>query len=252
MDEDRESLNGGGEAQYYGDFKSQHYPPNRPLKTLDELHMIEGVTDDIYNVIAPQITIFGVKGININQADKDTLRSLHPNFITPEIADEIIKRRNTKELGGPFKNAKEFFDFIGGFGIKQEDIEKQSIPLFFGAEINFKIECLGIAGGAKNPIVKTIRAHVFDVDEVQTRLSESLVKDAQADNPQNGNPPQNPNANCSGKTGEELYACICAPKADPAEKEACLTAERNKAAAATPSQSKNRQGPPPVVFWEVD
>lgn len=253
MDEDQQSLNGGSENQYYIDFKSQFYPPNRPFKTLDELHMVEGVTDDIYNVIAPQITIFGVKGINVNQADQDTLRSLHPNLITVELATEIIKRRNSKELGGPFKNPKEFFDFIGSFGVKQEDIEKQSIPLFFGAEINFKIECMGISGGSKNPITKIIRAHVFDLDEVQTRLSESLVKDAQLNNPNPGGAPVTPpNPQCAGKQGEDLYQCNCQSKTAGPEKEQCLTAERNKAAAGGSQAPKVRQGQPPVVYWEVE
>lgn len=250
IDEDQESLNGGAETQYYGEFKSNFYPPNRPLKSIDELHMIEGVTDEIYNVINSQVTVFGVKGININQAEKDVLRSLHPNLITPELADEIIKRRNTRELGGPFKNAKEFFDFIGSFGIKQEDIEKQSIPLFFGPETNFKIECMGIAGGAKNPIVKTIKAHVFDVEEIQNRLANAITKEQQDQNPNPGggsSPPQ-----CDGKQDEELYQCLCQGKTDPDEKNKCIENERKKHQQQAGKQPKNLLGPPPVVFWEVD
>jgi len=98
IDEDSASRNGGSESDYYQDTDPLIKPPNRSMKTLDELHMVAGVTDDIYNILAPKLTLWGDKGINVNYASKDILRSIDPQ-ITDQIADAIVTRRTDESKG---------------------------------------------------------------------------------------------------------------------------------------------------------
>jgi general secretion pathway protein K len=80
------------------------YTPNRPFKTMEELHMVAGMTDEIYEILTPQITLYGVKGINVNQAESDVLMSLFSNFDpeqAKEVVREILKRRNDPDSWRP-------------------------------------------------------------------------------------------------------------------------------------------------------
>src|SRR5690606_4406827 len=100
MDEDDESLLGGSERSYYRDFNSEDVPPNQPLKTQEELMMVHGMTNELYELLAQRTTIYGIKGLNVNQANKDMLMSLDPQM-TEEIVAEILERRADPELGDP-------------------------------------------------------------------------------------------------------------------------------------------------------
>src|SRR5690606_29884 len=101
MDEGDESLLGGSERAYYRDFNSEDIPPNQPFKTQEELMMVHGMTNELYQLLTQRTTIYGIKGLNVNQADKNMLMSLDPQ-ITEEIVAEILERRADPELGGPF------------------------------------------------------------------------------------------------------------------------------------------------------
>src|SRR5690606_29075419 len=119
IDSNAESFNGGDESRLYQDVIPEGndliLPPNRDLKTIEELHMVAGVTDDIYDVIAPNITVYGAKGINVNYADKDMLRAIDPQ-ITEEMANEIINRRNDPDQG-PFRDEEDFEGFVRGLSV---------------------------------------------------------------------------------------------------------------------------------------
>lgn len=66
----------GAEEGFYRAMTPPYSPKNGPLDTLEELHMVKGVTDEVYNKIAPYLTIYGDGKININTADKLVLMSL--------------------------------------------------------------------------------------------------------------------------------------------------------------------------------
>ena len=147
IDEDQISWNGGNEASYYTDLKNQFIPPNRPFKTMEELHMVSGMEDRIYRFLSRQITLYGVKGININQAKQQTLLNLFTPYgleIANQIVGDILKRRNDPSLGGPFKDEEDFIDFLENYIEVEEFTDKENrFPLFFGSESNFHISCTG-------------------------------------------------------------------------------------------------------------
>lgn len=195
IDEDKTSLNGGDERAPYSnlpvDGPNDNIPPNQPFKTLGELHMVAGVSDEIFNLLAPRITIFGTKGINVNNASKEVIQSLDES-ITPEIAAKIIEQRSDPNRG-PFKNLDDFIGVLQSLGVNTSDIaegKEEKIPLIFDAEYNFRIIGTGKAG----PVVKEITAVTYDVDSVKTRLGEFLAKQRAGENGGDGstNPPPPP------------------------------------------------------------
>src|SRR5690606_23279855 len=56
MDADNISLNSGDESNFYSDITDVKLPPNQPFKSLEELHMVAGMTDDLYEFLAPYVT----------------------------------------------------------------------------------------------------------------------------------------------------------------------------------------------------
>ena len=163
VDEDRESLNGGEERTYYYDFEeidfssfdNEFYPANEPFKTLDELHMVAMMEDELFDLIKGRITVFGTKGINVNHAHADVLLSIDREM-TEEIVNEIIQRRDNKEIGGPFKDENEFINFItnvAGSNINPATFNEGGIPLLFDTVHNFRITSTGQFAQAIQEIV---------------------------------------------------------------------------------------------------
>ncbi|NJM10485.1 MAG: general secretion pathway protein GspK [Bdellovibrionaceae bacterium] len=173
IDEDKESLNGGDENAPYRDLddKDIEMPPNRPLRTVDELHQIAGMTEDFYKILAPRITVFGTKGVNINYTDKETLMALDPSM-TEEAVGKVIERRGNPKLGGPFKNEKDFFNFIQGYGVNYRAIEESKVPLLFDVEFNFRVVSTGLSSNVK----REITVITYDYSNLVERYAKLLDK----------------------------------------------------------------------------
>ncbi|MCJ8276058.1 MAG: hypothetical protein HRT44_13590, partial [Bdellovibrionales bacterium] len=167
-----------------------------------------------------------------------------------ELVPEILQRRNAPQLGGPFKDEKEFISFLGGFiDTREFNDDEDKIPLFFGAELNFRISCIGVSG----KMTKEMVAIVYDANGVQARLKEALTLDQKNNNP-NGQPHDN---DCTDLTGVDLYKCQCEGSGDAAAEKKCI---EDKKTAATNNQnqdqSNNQQnqiqpGPPKMLFLQV-
>lgn len=180
------SLNGGDKASYYSDNnpENNHFiPPMQPFKTVDELHMVHEMNDDFYDVLAPKITVYGTKGINVNYANKETLMALDPG-ITSEIADDIITRRDDP---GPFTNKDDFITYLKSKNVNPANLDgDNAIPLYFDSEFNFRITSTATFGKSSREIV----AVVYDFDQVKQRLVTLLTdqdKKSQAQSPGQNN-----------------------------------------------------------------
>lgn len=176
VDEDKEGLNGGDESAGYSDLdeKDIQMPPNRPFRTLDELHQVAKMNDDFYNLLAPRVTVFGTKGININYANKDLLMALDVSM-TSEAADKIIARRTDPKIGGRFKDDQDLFGYIRPFGVNVKAIEDSKIPLLYDIEYNFRIVSTGFSANVK----REITAVTYDFANLTTRLAEMMDKQDQ-------------------------------------------------------------------------
>lgn len=184
MSSEPQSLNGGDKKNSYQDFKSEFVPPSQPFKTLQELHMVAGMTDSLYEVLAPSVTIFGAKAVNINQATKEILMSLSSQ-ITEDRAKEILKARSNPNRG-PFRDMKDFLGFLASLGISGNPFldaqTQQEIPLSFSSESNFRIKSTGISG----KLQKNIETVVYDFDQVKANLKTAVLAEKQAQQTQQG------------------------------------------------------------------
>jgi len=222
VDQDSDARNGGSESAPYSPDEygtDVIYPPNRTFRTIDELHMVAGVDDEIFKLLLPNITLFGSKGILINQAGKDILMAIDP-MITEQVADAILERV-ADQAQGPFKGPDDFYTFLQNQGINPAPLREANLPLVFSEEVNFRIS----SQGQFQSVGREIIAVTYDFDTVKDRLQKLVTPpDPQAPNEANQDPanPQNP-----------------AP------------ANQNPNQSAPPTQeSKPAVGRPEVVFWE--
>jgi general secretion pathway protein K len=59
-------------------------PPNGPFRHIEELLMVEGMTPDIYRVVAPYLTTYGNGTVNLNTAPVPVLRAM------PGMSDAVL------------------------------------------------------------------------------------------------------------------------------------------------------------------
>ena len=183
VDDDKTQKGGRGDESslYPSRGPNDVMPPNAPFKTLEELHMVAGMTDDLYDLLAPRLTVFGTKGINVNYASKDVLMSLSPQ-ITDERAGRIIEDR-AKPDRGPFKSEEDFVQYLGTIGITgnpfQGEKEEDKVPLLYGPEFNFRIISTGRAGRVQ----REITAVTFDLSRVRSQLKSQLPKPSPSPTP---------------------------------------------------------------------
>jgi general secretion pathway protein K len=232
IDENDTRVVGGNERGIYQDFlkdnTTEFIPPNQPLKTLEELHMVFGMKDDIFNLLKDRVTVFGVKGININFANKNMLKSLDIQ-ITDQIADEIIKRRSSPELGGPFASEDDFLQFLSTW-IRADKFNEGGIPLLFDSAYNFKITSTGEFARS----VREISVITYDVDTLVSRMITLLDKQ---DADEKG--PEDPADNDKNDDG--------IPDKDPADS---ADPDKKKPDPSAANKKKNiPQGRPRVVMW---
>ncbi len=197
IDEDTTSLNGGNENNLYPDVEDDaQIPPNRPFQTMDEIKMVSGVTEDIFRFLLPHITVYGTKGISVNQASPEILQSIDP-IINEEMADRIIERINNLDEGGPFRDEQDFMSFIGA---NQQTFNPSKIPLLFGSEYNFRIRSIG----EFQNVTREIIAIVYDIEAVRDQLITILDSEQTDPNNQNqsDNQDQNQNQNNNQDTNQ--------------------------------------------------
>lgn len=214
MSRTSESAGGGDKISAFSELNSEAqaniFPPNRSFRSLSEMRFIPLMTDDIYELLEPRVTIYGMKGINPNLATKEVLRSLDPG-LTSEIVDQIVSRRTDINLGGPFQSDDDFWSFAQAKGARLEG-DKSSIPLIFDTITNFRIRSSGEFAGA----MREISAIVMDIDRIALKVAEQIKKEEKEQN-------ADPNAQPSG-------GAASTPKA--AKKKAVIP-----------------KGPPRIVWW---
>jgi general secretion pathway protein K len=228
---DTASANGGDKASRYSkmdlkDTNRDFIPPGKPFKTLDELHMVAGLTDDFYKLLEPRITVYGIDGINVNYAGKEMLMSLDPSF-TEEAFNAVEKRRNDPKEGGPFPGGddcqKTFLAFLSPYGVNVQAITDSKIVLLCDPEYNFHVTSTGLYQKAK----REITVITYDLDNLPSRLAAAL-------NAQDGQGTQ---------AGPSASPPVTQPPA-PGQPAAAAPAAAQKAKMKAP------KGRPTVVYWE--
>ncbi|MGK5087692.1 hypothetical protein WDW86_09050, partial [Bdellovibrionota bacterium FG-2] len=82
-----------------------------PFTSVTELHMLPGMDDDLYNLLAPALTASTTPGLNVNTLKENTLRALIPKITEEEIKD-FFKYRDAEDQDNTFKDEEDFFKYI--------------------------------------------------------------------------------------------------------------------------------------------
>ena len=168
---------GSSESTLYSDYSEGQWPPNRMLRTLGELRLIAGINQKVYELLAPKLTLYGSKGINVNLADQEVLQSLSPD-ITPEIAEQIIEYRNDPGLHGFFKDEKDFLKFMSEqMGVTLNAEDSPPLPITTDAARNFLIT----STGAFAKSTREITALVYDLAKAQEHLQKLVEKEKKSE-----------------------------------------------------------------------
>ncbi len=189
MSDKNSSAGGGDKKQYFSDL-GQSYPPNRGFRTLEEIRLVPGMTDEFFKILEGQITIYGMKAINPNTAPENVLKSLDKGM-TDEAVKEAMARRNDPELGGPFKGTKsdeclkDFKTFVEGRGARLSP-EFDLTPMICDKVINFRIKSSGVFGSGKQAVMKNLTTVVIDLTTAANQVKsyvDAEKKAAQAQQP---------------------------------------------------------------------
>ena len=136
LDADTEpTFPGGAEDGTYSTLDSPYRAANRPMSSVTELRLIQGVDAKLYAALLPHVCVRpGDHVINVNTASAAVLMSLADDM-TPADAEGIIARR----IDQPFESTEAFVadELLAGRGISADAISVQSE--YFQAEATASI-----------------------------------------------------------------------------------------------------------------
>ncbi|MDO8432966.1 MAG: type II secretion system minor pseudopilin GspK [Candidatus Binatus sp.] len=146
-DPDETDSPGGAEANYYLSLRPPYQPRNGPMPTLGDLRMVRGVSEAVYNRIAPFLTVMPELQVNANTASPQVLASLEPELMEdPKIVEQIMAVR----LVQPFTKVTDVANLpsVGTIGTRlTQDITTRSQF--------FTIRGMGIFAGARKTVSAT-------------------------------------------------------------------------------------------------
>lgn len=100
--------NSGAESAYYGNLEMPYRCANAPTEAVEELLLVKGITQDVFESMRDCVTVYGSGEININRASKHVIESLSEKMDSA-LAQMIIDRRKFK----PFDSIMELRDVPG-------------------------------------------------------------------------------------------------------------------------------------------
>ena len=107
---------GGYEDNLYNSLDSPYLSKNARFDTKEEIRLVEGWQDDVYERFGDEVTVFGAGKININTASDDMLKGLFKAYLQPTVtdseADRLLQHMRDQTMIVDFTKPKEFTDWI--------------------------------------------------------------------------------------------------------------------------------------------
>ena len=145
--------NSGAELTYYRNLETPYKCKNAPLEATEELLLVKGITQDIFESMRDHITVYGDGKININCASKHVVESLSEKMDSA-LARMIIERRKFK----PFESIMELRDVPGMTDGIFNTIRK--MVTISPADEYYHVEAQGDAGHRKCTIAAFLRKNM--------------------------------------------------------------------------------------------
>ncbi len=136
-------------------------PKKAPFYSLNELHMVQGMDDPLFDLFSPNMTVATTPGINVNTIQEAAFRALVPR-VTDDEVKEFFKFRDSQTQDNLFKKPEDFFKYlqanIAGFRNDaaeitrfETDLKARNIQIVTD-ETNFKITVTAKVGQATRVI----------------------------------------------------------------------------------------------------
>ena len=122
----RSGNRGGYEDALYQDQDPPYHAKNAAFDSKEEIRLVEGWQDDVYDRFANQFTVFGGDKVNISCGDDQiTWAILHSSFVkNPPRSDsqtqEDIDLINEQRMLGMAKKPKDFVNFLNQIGLQAD------------------------------------------------------------------------------------------------------------------------------------
>lgn len=155
-----------GQQSFYGNNKDAFYEQQNPpykakrnlFYSLDELKLVKGIDDHLFNKLRPHITVYSRDGkININTASPTVIRALYADF-TEDDMKRLFEEKTRR--GGSWTDEKSFVDFItqtlGRTSFGSQYATAADYPFTVGSQ-SFMIESMGVLRKSKSQVQKVIR-----------------------------------------------------------------------------------------------
>jgi type II secretory pathway component PulK len=163
-----------------------------PFNSVNELRMIPGMDDKLFDLFSPALTASATPGININTMQAPTLRALVPG-IKPEEVDEFFKFRDDDTVDNTFKSPDDFFAYLPK-GVESFSRGSNSVEKLKG-ELNKRgIRLVIDESEFKITVKATVNQSTRTFEAWVTLIDSSKGKTGAGGNPGQGqNQPPNPN-----------------------------------------------------------
>lgn len=120
----RSGARGGYEDGLYQNQEPPYLSKNAPFDSLEEIRLVDGWQDDVYDRFAEQFTVYGSGKLNINCGDDQIHWAiLHSSFVknpprTDSQTQEDIDLINEQKMLGLIKKPKDYVTFLNGLGLQ--------------------------------------------------------------------------------------------------------------------------------------
>lgn len=148
-------------------------PFQRSFTSLQELYQVEGMTDPVYRALRPFLTLYGSKGVDVNNASAQMIQAVLGRGFPELLAQRMEENNRALIPENVFEDRGSFLRFLEGEGLRglSEDLEEKARAgwkaeyLSFDAPYNFHIESEGFSGLAS----RTLAAVYVDVPALHKR-----------------------------------------------------------------------------------
>jgi len=115
---------GSYEDNFYNNLDSPYLAKNAPFDSKEEIRLVEGWQDDVYERFRDQITIYGNGRVNINTASDDVIKGLIRAYIptmnnpgADERMEQVIAAMREQMLLTSFQKPKDFVAWVESQGL---------------------------------------------------------------------------------------------------------------------------------------
>lgn len=156
----RSGSRGGYEDSLYQDEEPPYLSKNAPFDTHEEIRLVEGWTDEVYDRFAGQFTIYGNGKINIGCGDDQIhwaiLKSSYVNggTLRDNQVNDIIEQIHDQELVVGFSKPKDYIDFLTGLGLQ---VDNELLNHLSDQSLTFRIVSTGMVGNSTTTIEEVVQ-----------------------------------------------------------------------------------------------